>query len=594
MRALLLHLIFGLLPVVAWGQGTVVSDVVGVDFECSDCVMELKITPNTAILCEEPIQLNAIVSNNIGAVTYLWSDESQSNTKEIIVNKIGTYYVTVTDENGCTETASVSVKGKNQILEILTSLEFEKIDIPVKVNGPISFRDNVDANRRTLEIVTDLAKLELTHEGRPFDIKSLIEHNLPKDLPENTTPHFFVVSNNDICGIDFSFDEMFNSLLRNLPHLGGIIFIQDLVDESLDDEIYLFVLGGYSDEMTNNFAIGDLIESYQGGATSFQDLINTVRRAEELLIQSGMNSIEDRIKTIRGIYYGTEWSMDFSQMQSHNRNAGFNAYTASDSGPINPEAILGSQLFNKLFNSPEVRDGNKGVDWGHVIIGMDARLSSRSRSINFPLHEETGLEICTWVGDLGGGAGKLAWERVNNPGRRAISKFNTSHFGGWINLEGDIGGYLVARDENLLGAPSLNLNDDDFIAEALESYLSENNNEDWRKRGPLFYRMITQGRDIQPSIDYLANKIEDFAENYLIIRGFDGSDIDLYEASSHLKGASVEIATIFVHALRNSGGSRIRGTLDISPTQRGEPYYKYKSLKRAAAFKEKLKEWMRN
>ena len=135
-------------------------------------------------------------------------------------------------------------------------------------------------------------------------------------------------------------------------------------------------------------------------------------------------------------------------MKSDGRNLAFNAFTGNFSKPKDPRPYLGEDLFELLVQSPEVTDGSRTFDWGHAIIGMDARRRFSSRGLAL-INGSTGLESVTWIGDLGGGAGKLAWDRVNHPNTRALDKFRGSHFGGRTNLEGDIGGYLIGREKNV-------------------------------------------------------------------------------------------------------------------------------------------------
>ena len=473
-----------------------------------------------------------------------------------------------------------------EVDDFLLAQEFNLIDIDIKVSLSSLVRKG---SRSSAGLVVDYSGLSISHEDNEIDLKQIIENNISSFLSPEDTPLFYIVDNSSLCnGI---YEQVFNDLFENLPHLGGVVYIRDKLTDV--DELYLKSFGIVNAEIeeANIHSIGELEENSANGVNSFEELIDVLKEAEDSLIINGFNSIEDRIHMIRGIYYGTTWSMDYSQMNSETRNKGFNSYTFS-SMPLDPRPYIGDQLFNILFNSPEVIYEGRGIDWGHVVIGLDARRKRISRNMNFFLHESSGLELCTWVGDLGGGAGKLAWERVQNPNKRALSKFSSnSHFGGWINLEGNVGAYLVGRDENVIwDAPKISLSDDDYLADALAAYLS-NDNMDWEKRSVLFLNMI--GGQSDENIELIAAKIEDFGENYLLARALDGADIDMYEASSHLKGASIEIAKIFVDALVNAD-SKIKGALDLTPTPKGQPYVKYRLAKKSIELKDKLKEWIKN
>ena len=68
----------------------------------------------------------------------------------------------------------------------------------------------------------------------------------------------------------------------------------------------------------------------------------------------------------------------------------------------------------------------------------------------------SGLEIVAWLGDLGGGAGKLAIDRVGKPKKtvEVTSKNRSSDHGVSINLEADIGTYVITRDPHVPRQPT--------------------------------------------------------------------------------------------------------------------------------------------
>jgi len=346
------------------------------------------------------------------------------------------------------------------------------------------------------------------------------------------------------------------------------------------------------------------------GASNFQDLVNTIKQAEDSLIAHGHVKIAERVKILRGIYYGTTWSMDFNQSYgSEIRNTGFRVYLCDFQDPINPQQILGNALYQKLRDSPEVTNGSIGVDWGHIIIGLEARLGFCAREMNTPLHASSGLEITTWIGDIGGGAGMLAHKRVSNPNKRAIDMFNSSShdFGGWLNIEGDIAAYMVGRNTNSFDAtPSFSMNDNQYIADAVQSYLLPQPSpagSEWNSRGTIFLRML--GGTIENNsltneeslVNNLAGKVEDFAENY-IINMATGQNVDLFEASKHMKGASKEVTSLFINALKqvatNPSKAAKPNNYNPNPTPPGEPYTKYKVMKKAEELKQQLEDWINN
>jgi hypothetical protein len=113
-------------------------------------------------------------------------------------------------------------------------------------------------------------------------------------------------------------------------------------------------------------------------ATSFQSLIDLVRAAETRLNASGITSTREQIHALRGIYYGTTWSQDYAVERSTTRNEGFQRFTRpsqdpSHSVPRDVQPLLDCGLFEALRSSQDITDGNRHVDFGHLIIGLDAR-----------------------------------------------------------------------------------------------------------------------------------------------------------------------------------------------------------------------------
>jgi hypothetical protein len=202
----------------------------------------------------------------------------------------------------------------------------------------------------------------------------------------------------------------------------------------------------------SNTAKANTVKNYQP-AKNFRELIDLVRATEERLIASGYDDVEDRVHVIRGIYYGATWSADYQVEKSPVRNAGFQAFTNS-STPDDPRPFLKNNLFESMRQSRDVQEGDRHVDFSHLIIGMDARRSRIARNTTLPTQGGTGLELSTWLGDIGGGAGMLAKDRVSSPNRPALTRFVGLNFGGSNNLEGDVAGYVVARDKSDDEGPS--------------------------------------------------------------------------------------------------------------------------------------------
>src|SRR5579864_7720678 len=111
-------------------------------------------------------------------------------------------------------------------------------------------------------------------------------------------------------------------------------------------------------------------------ATTFRGLVDLLRKAEDALIRkAGQNDPADRACTLRGIYYGTLWSLDY-QVESKRseagaviRNLGFLTYTGGNV-PADPRPALGSALFSDLQHSQSIHDGGRSIDIGHALIGL--------------------------------------------------------------------------------------------------------------------------------------------------------------------------------------------------------------------------------
>lgn len=194
-------------------------------------------------------------------------------------------------------------------------------------------------------------------------------------------------------------------------------------------------------------------------------------------------------------------------------------------------------------------------------LGVDARGSVRTRSWRIPTQGGSGLAISTWLGDLGGGAGTLALRRATRASTSVQLAFSGSDYGGCINLEGDVAGYVVAQDPTVENEPSAPV----FaagrtFADALEAYLSPGSTSvHWKRRARRFLKMLGARFD-QSSLlaneaalrASLASDIADFGAWYLATRLGDHSKADpgvMREASRHLDGAATEVAEVFVHTL---------------------------------------------
>jgi len=314
---------------------------------------------------------------------------------------------------------------------------------------------------------------------------------------------------------------------------------------------------------TNSTRRSSVVHKYQP-AKDFCALIDLVRTAEQRLIEAQparYKDVEERIHVIRGIYYGTTWSADYQVEHSEVRNMGFQAFTGSNT-PYDPRSLFVDNLFESMQKSRDVADDGRAIDFGHLMIGMDARRNLVSRNVVVPAQGGTGLELCTWLGDLGGGAGMLARDRVTSPQTLAINRFKGLDFGGSNNLEGDVAGYLVGRDQHDDDSLRLDLANGKMIADALDEYLSPAAIVNaWNSRSTVFLKalggkfkgaLLANRKEL---INRLTQQIAEFGSMYLLnrLRQKNQLTANLFgEACLHLVGASQEVAQIFVDALVHS------------------------------------------
>ncbi len=573
--------------------------------------VDLKI-PNTGFFtCVDSTKLKIIKETiqvavneeyaRIGNLHFMYSDAEIKG-----MNVLSKIFASLRSGNCC-------VPSDEAVESWLTAKGFVKLDIEntnynnPKVLGPISARPD-PIQKRSNDYVTDFANLLVQVENKSLNLKDGVNEVLESNYSGNN-PKFFILKNQSICNGEF--ETAITELSQNLPNIGGIFYIQNKLVGP--DNLYVKVMGMTSSEIPNFVAdLGEYEAPPPCGATDFQDLVNTIRQAEDSLISHGYTKIKDRIKILRGIYYGTDWSMDRAQdYGTTTRNNGFKLYLCDAFDPVKPDTIFGNALYNKLKCSPEVKNENLGVDWGHIIIGLEARLSwcSRENEVLIPPHKTSGLEITTWIGDIGGGAGMLAFRRVTDPSKRAIDMFNDKNdFGGWFNMEGDIAAYLVGRNTSSFDhTPSVNITDNQYIADAVQSYLLPQPsppNSEFNKRGRLFLSMLGGTVDEQGNLtnepdllNHLVPKVQDFAEYYLVNMSL-SRPVNFQEVSRHLGGASREITSLFINCLKTCGynpNSRAHPqNYNPPPTPPGEPYENIKFTSRQVAedIKRQIEEWI--
>lgn len=333
----------------------------------------------------------------------------------------------------------------------------------------------------------------------------------------------------------------------------------------------------------------------------YKAFIELIKEAEQVFIENKIEATTEHIHILRGLYYGTTWSVDYEDRKSTARNRFFNIYSGS-AEPQDPRPLLGSTLFNELRQCAEVHDTpTERFDFGHCIIGLDCRNSFLSRNYAVPGHGGgTGFEVCTWLGDLGGGASMLAMKRATTkPSPRAITIFpkNGHSYGSWVNLEGDVAAYLVASEVGgAEGARALDLEPDKRLSTVLEEYLlstSEGNFKAQRAKHMLLALgcefdengEISNEKDVR---SIAANKIYEFADLYMVQWYYGQNQLDVdraLNASRHFLPASVEVTAIFFQMLKACMAMPDLPLtpvgIDPDPLPPTKPLLKYVAMKKA-------------
>jgi hypothetical protein len=127
------------------------------------------------------------------------------------------------------------------------------------------------------------------------------------------------------------------------------------------------------------------------------------------------------------------------------------------------------------------------------------------------------------------------------------------------NLEGDVGGYLVACGTAPGGAPVFS--GGKGIADALSDYLPLTSTSQWSTRASRFASAL--GAIVSSSgitntttlIDQLTVKLYDFAIWYAATRWIPSGELlgnAAVDACKHMKGTAREVATVFVNTLSKS------------------------------------------
>ena len=242
-----------------------------------------------------------------------------------------------------------------------------------------------------------------------------------------------------------------------------------------------------------------------------REYIGLIAKAEAALNKAGITGAAQRVHMLTGIYYGSSWSLDFKVEKSAGRNTLFQLFLANTfSTADDPRPALGGKLFAQL----QAAQDSGGVDMGHLLIGLDARMRLVSRVPNIPGFGASGLELVTWAGDLGGGCARLAFDKADGAKGNVERYFRGTDYGADSNLEGDIAAYVVGS----LGKKALEVPVfvGGSIAGALDEYFLASTNKEWSTR-KLRFQEIISGTPTTSSATY-APKIESFGRSYYASR----------------------------------------------------------------------------
>jgi|APLak6261658528_1056013.scaffolds.fasta_scaffold00017_5 hypothetical protein len=323
---------------------------------------------------------------------------------------------------------------------------------------------------------------------------------------------------------------------------------------------------------------------------SLNEYLNLLEQADATLRRAGWDA-ERTLHALAGIYYGAEWSREMSEEHDSERNRLFGAFvdrswTASD----DPRPLLGEALFMVLRNNQDI----EGIDMGHILIGMDARMRSQPRQrgtvvdlapgVNLGLSvlswitrlgtrssvnsdtpqvfryptRAAGAELVTWVGDLGGAAARIATDRYrayragrSTPPNVVSSRFEGTDYGTESNLRGDILGLTIGatrtQSSEIAGvvtneglANAIRTAAHGSLGVAARQILEMNS-------GRIAYRHLVNRAEV---VHTIAGRIKDFARAYLNSPHAAGP-FEAPAVAPFLSDASLDVAERFVSWLES-------------------------------------------
>lgn len=166
------------------------------------------------------------------------------------------------------------------------------------------------------------------------------------------------------------------------------------------------------------------------------------------------------------------------------------------------------------------------------------------------------LENVTWIGDIGGGAGMLAYKRTTDQNTRAKKiVFDSAHdYGCSINIEGDIAAYIVGMNKKEIEEISDASDNMKFIYEGLNTFFDKNN---WTARvnyfigmlgGKLVNGVLTNREEV---LNTMVDSVEGMAQFYISVRAKDKSYNyqNILKSFGYMNSSAKEVSEIFLDGL---------------------------------------------
>lgn len=165
--------------------------------------------PETPMICSDGINQEVIIQLSEDYVSYNWSDDSNGTT--FTTNTIGTYEVTVTDENECTKAKEVEVIDANDPDKIKSKLEekgFYSTTIKVMVE-PV-----LQANYTGCGDIEDKTEgnIRIKYQGEYIDLCIELDNILATNRYSDYEKKGFVTNNKSLCDDPTLFDNICSEL----------------------------------------------------------------------------------------------------------------------------------------------------------------------------------------------------------------------------------------------------------------------------------------------------------------------------------------------------------------------------------------------